>query len=41
VGLTLALPVNRHNSVKLYASTGASTRIGSSFDTVGIVWQYR
>lgn len=41
VGLTLALPVSRHNSIKLFASTGASTRIGSSFDTVGLVWQYR
>jgi hypothetical protein len=31
----------RHNSVKLYASTGVSTRTGSNFDTVGIAWQYR
>lgn len=41
VGATLALPVNRYNSVKLYASTGASTRTGSDFDTVGIAWQLR
>ena len=41
LGLTLALPVNRHNSVKLYASTGVSTRTGSNFDAVGIAWQYR
>lgn len=41
LGATVALPVNRHNSVKLYASTGVSTRTGSSFDTVGIAWQYR
>ncbi|MDP3877353.1 MAG: transporter [Methylobacter sp.] len=41
VGVTLALPVNRYNSVKLYASTGASGRTGSDFDTVGIAWQTR
>ena len=41
LGLTLALPVNRHNSVKLYASTGVSTRTGSDFNAVGIAWQYR
>ena len=41
VGLTLALPVNRNNSVKLYASTGIHTSTGSDYDLVGIVWQYR
>jgi hypothetical protein len=41
LGVTIALPVDRHQSVKLYASTGTSTRTGSDFDTVGIVWQYR
>lgn len=40
-GITVALPVNRSNSVKLYASTGVSTRTGSDYDTVGIAWQYR
>ena len=40
-GLTLALPVDRYNSVKLYASTGTSTRTGSEFSAVGIAWQYR
>ena len=40
-GITVALPVNRYNSVKLYASTGVSTRIGSDVDTIGIAWQYR
>lgn len=39
--VTVALPVNRHNSVKLYANTGVSTRTGSDFDTIGIAWQYR
>jgi hypothetical protein len=41
VGLTLALPVNRHNSVKLYGSTGVYSKTGSDFDLVGIVWQFR
>jgi len=41
VGATVALPVDRHNSVKLYASTGASARTGTNFNIVGIAWQYR
>jgi len=41
VGATLALPVNRYNSVKLYYSTGVSGRAGSDFDMTGITWQYR
>jgi len=41
VGVTLALPVNRYNSVKLYGSTGVHTRTGSDFDLVGIAWQLR
>jgi hypothetical protein len=41
LGATLALPLNRHNSIKLYASTGISTRTGSDFDLIGIAWQYR
>lgn len=41
VGVTLSLPINRYNSVKLNASSGVSTRTGSNFDTLGISWQYR
>jgi hypothetical protein len=40
-GATVAIPVDRRNSVKLYGSTGAISRIGGNFDTVGIAWQYR
>ena len=40
-GVTVALPVSRYNSVKIYASTGVSTRTGSDFDTFGIAWQTR
>jgi len=41
LGATLAIPVNKRNSVKLYASSGVSTRTGSDFDTYGLAWQYR
>jgi len=41
VGATLALPVNRNNSVKLFASTSIHTSIGTDLDMAGIVWQYR
>lgn len=41
VGATVALPVSRHNSVKLYGSTGVSTRTGGNFNFVGIAWQFR
>jgi hypothetical protein len=41
LGATLALPVNRNNSIKLYASTGAATRTGSDYNLGGIAWQYR
>jgi len=40
-GVTVALPVNRYNSVKLVASTGTSTRTGSTYNSYGILWQYR
>ena len=41
LGATLALPADRHNSVKLHASGGVSVRAGQDFRTVGIAWQYR
>ncbi|MDF7806947.1 transporter [Pontiellaceae bacterium B12219] len=41
LGATLALPVDKRNSVKLYASAGISTRTGSDFNTFGLAWQYR
>jgi hypothetical protein len=41
LGLTAGLPVDRHNSVKLYTSSGTSTRTGSDFRAAGIAWQYR
>ena len=41
IGATLALPVDRRNSVKLHASKGLSVRYGEDFTTVGVAWQYR
>jgi hypothetical protein len=41
LGATLALPVNRNNSIKLFASSSLHTSAGSQFDLLGIVWQYR
>ncbi len=41
VGLTVALPLSMHQSLKFYASTGTTTRAGGDFTTVGLVWQYR
>jgi hypothetical protein len=41
IGATLALPVNRNNSLKLYGSTSIHTSAGSDYDLVGIVWQFR
>ena len=41
VGGTLAFPVNKNNSIKLYASSSVHTRVGSDINLVGFVWQYR
>jgi Putative MetA-pathway of phenol degradation len=41
LGGTLSFPVNIHNSIKLYASSGVSARTGNNFDLLGITWQYR
>jgi hypothetical protein len=41
VGGTLAIPIDRHNSIKLTASTGAYARTGGNFTTAGIAWQFR
>jgi hypothetical protein len=41
LGITVALPLNRHFSLKLYGSAGVYTRTGSNFDLAGIALQYR
>ena len=41
LGLTVSFPVTRRQSLKLYASTGATARAGGDFTTVGVIWQHR
>jgi hypothetical protein len=41
IGGTLALPLSRNYSLKLFASTGVSARTGNNYDLVGILVQYR
>ena len=41
LGLTYSTPINRHHSIKLYASTGVVTRAGDDFDSFGAAWLYR
>jgi hypothetical protein len=41
VGATLAFPLDRHNSIKLAASSGVSARTGNSFDLIALAWQHR
>ena len=41
VGGTLAIPIDRYNSLKLTASTGAYARAGGNFTTAAIAWQFR
>jgi hypothetical protein len=41
IGATLALPINRRHSIKLYGSTGLYTRTGTKFNIFGAVWQFR
>ena len=39
LGVTLSLPFTASQSLKLSASTGATTRIGADFKTFGAAWQ--
>jgi hypothetical protein len=41
IGATLALPVNRNNSIKLFANTGLQTTAGTDYKLFGVLWQYR
>ncbi len=40
-GFTLALPINRSHSLKIFGNRGVSTRTGTDYDSLGIAWQYR
>lgn len=41
LGVTLAFPVSRKSSIKLYGSTSMETSLGSDYDLYGVVWQHR
>ena len=41
LGLTVAVPLGIHHSIKINLSTGVSTRTGSDYDVAGLLWQYR
>jgi hypothetical protein len=41
LGLTVSVPVNRYNSIKLFGSTGVYSRTGTDFDAAGVAWQVR
>jgi len=40
-GATVAVSVNKNNSIKFNASTGVSTRTDDSYNLFGVAWQYR
>ena len=40
-GTTMSYPVNKYNSIRLSASTGAYSRTNNSYDLYGVSWQYR
>jgi hypothetical protein len=41
LGATLTFPVDRFNSIKVYASSGVAARTGNDFDLIGLAWQVR
>ena len=41
LGATLAIPVDRRNSIKFAASSGVSARTGNNFDLLAVAWQHR
>jgi hypothetical protein len=40
-GSTLSYPVNLHNAIRLTGSTGVYSRTNTSYNALGISWQYR
>jgi hypothetical protein len=40
VGITFAVPINQHQSVKLSYAAGAYIRIGGDYSTLSVAWQY-
>jgi len=40
-GATIAYSIDRMNSIKAYYSSGASARVGTNFQVIGLAWQVR
>jgi hypothetical protein len=40
VGGTMSVPLSRGHSLKVTYSTGATTRLGTDFNTIAVAWQY-
>lgn len=40
-GFTVAIPITRNHSIKVFGNSGVSTRTGTDYDSLGIFWQYR
>ena len=41
LGVTVSFPIAAGHSLRLNASKGVVTRLGTDFDTIGITYQYR
>jgi len=41
LGFTAAIPIDRKHSLKVFGSSGVSTRTGTDYDAIGVIWQYR
>ncbi|GGP27086.1 transporter [Silvimonas amylolytica] len=41
IGVTIAAPINRYNSVKLNYSSGVAVRTGTDFNVLNLAWQVR
>ena len=40
MGATFSMPIDKQNSIKIYGSSGISTRVGTNFDLFGVAWQF-
>lgn len=40
-GSTISYPINQHNAIRITGSTGIYSRTNTSYDMLGISWQYR
>jgi len=41
LGATFSTPIDKHNAIKFYGSTGAYSRTSNNYDLIGLAWQYR